>query len=203
MTRERFAAAMATLSVLPGGAVDDVRLEVYYRVLGDLTDEEFEMAATKALRSCRFLPTPAELLELARPRHLAAEAGKVYDQIRDLADYSERLGSTWTVTKIRLALGEAAAEAFQAAGGSDAFRSGDPVWTRKAFVEAYTTHPPHEAPPALPASPKERRQIGKVDRETDPKVLPFVKSIGNMPRLKEPAPERKAIVDDAADRAQR
>lgn len=176
MTRERFAAVMATLSVLPGKDVSAPLLEVYWRVLGDLNDEEMEAGATKALRTCRFLPTPAELLELARPRNLQAEAGKVFEQIRELSDYAAG-GEYWKETKIRIALGNEAADAFVACGGSAAFRSGDPVWTRKAFVEAYCNRPPRETPPALPESPKAKRMIGSTT-DADPKVLDLTRRIG-------------------------
>lgn len=182
MTRERFAAVMATLSVLPGRDVTEPLLEVYWRVLGDLSDAEMEGAATKALRSCRFLPTPAELLALARPRNLAAEAGRVFEAVKALADYSPRAGDVWSETKIRIALGEAAADAFAACGGSAALRHGDEVWTRKHFVEAYQAHPPADPPPALPASRKERRELGRAP-SGDARVLPLVRSIGKpMPR---------------------
>ena len=176
MTRERFAAVMATLSVLPGKDVSAPLLEVYWRVLGDLTDEEMEAGATKALRTCRFLPTPSELLELARPRNLQAEAGRVFEQVRELSDYSAG-GEFWRETKIRVALGNEAADAFIACGGSSAFKCGDPVWTRKAFVEAYCKQPPRETPPALPESPKAKRLIG-TKSDTDPKVLDLTRRIG-------------------------
>lgn len=203
MTRDDFAKVLATLSVLPGGEVDKVRLAVYWEVLKDLTLEELSRAAAVILRTKKFFPVPAEILELARPRNLGAEAGRVYEQITELADYSDRVGSTWSETKIRLWGGDRVADAYMAAGGSAAFRSGDPVWTRKAFVESYVAHPPEECPPPLPASAKARRELGRGPTTNDPKVLQLVRGIGNAPRLKAPDPERTKVIDDAAERAQK
>lgn len=39
--------------------------EVYSIALGDLTDEQVDAASTRAARTCRFMPSPAELRQLA------------------------------------------------------------------------------------------------------------------------------------------
>lgn len=177
MTRERMAAALATLAVaLPGKDISSPLLEVYWRALADLTDAELEAAATKALRACRFFPTPSELLELAQPRNLAAEAGRVFERVQSLADYSPRVGSVWSETKIRLALGDEVADAFQAAGGASALMRGDDVWTRKAFVEAYQAHPPTDNP-LLRIGPAEPKRLPSGEG----RVLEMVRHIGNLP----------------------
>ena len=199
MTRERFAAVMATLSVLPGKDVSAPLLEVYWRVLGDLTDAEMETGATKALRTCRFLPTPSELLELARPRNLPAEAGRVFEDVKRLADYDGKTGELWREVSVRCALGNEVADAFQACGGSNAFKNGDPVWTRKAFVEAYCKHPPIEAPPMLPEYGKELRRLAKGPEPEDRRFLALVKQTGKS--LREVKDFRAAQANDDPEAA--
>lgn len=180
MTRERMAAALATLAVaLPGKEISGPLLEVYWRALADLTDEQLEAAATRALRACRFFPTPSELLELAQPRNLAAEAGRVFERVKGLADYSPRVGAVWSETKIRLALGDAVADAYQAAGGAAAFATGDEVWTRKAFVEAYREAPPAENP-LLRIGPAEPKRLASGEA----RVIEMVRTIGSLPEPK-------------------
>jgi len=200
MSPERFKAVMATLAVtLPGKEQSDALRDVYWRTLADLTDAQLETAAARALRSCRFFPTPSELLELSQPRNLGAEAGRVFNRVKMLAEYSALAGTYWTETKIRLALGDQVADAFQAAGGSAAFEKGDEVWTRKAFVEAYQEFPPPENP---------LLRIGSGDTKAlsapkDARVIEFVQRIG---KPIEPPPmdeKRAAYIDAATDKAHR
>ena len=193
MTRERMAAALATLAVaLPGKEISGPLLEVYWRALADLTDEQLESAATKALRACKFFPTPAELLELARPRNMVAEAGRVFERVKSLAGYSPQVGAVWSETKIRLALGDAVADAYQAAGGASALMRGDEVWTRKAFVDAYLKAPPTDNP-LLRIGPETPKRLPDPER----RVMQLVKTIGNMPEPTRKDFKSAAAKDDA------
>ena len=82
------AAALATLAVaLPGKDISSPLLEVYWRALADLTDAELEAAATKALRACRFFPTPSELLDtLPEALILSAEDVRRVLPVRECID---------------------------------------------------------------------------------------------------------------------
>lgn len=192
MSPERFKAVLATLAIaLPGREQSDALRDVYWRVLAGLTDEQLEAAAAKALRSCRFFPTPAELLELAQPRNLEAEAGRVFERVKALADYSPQCGPIWSETKIRLALGDAVADAYQAAGGSSAMMRGDEVWTRKAFVASYAEHPP-EANPLLRLGSGETKTLPPV---RDERVEGLKAVVGRpMPKLREPDETREGYI---------
>ncbi len=48
-------------------AITETLLAAYVAALDDLTDEELMHAAVAALKACKFFPTPAELIELAKP----------------------------------------------------------------------------------------------------------------------------------------
>jgi hypothetical protein len=63
-----FANWMACLSEVFGKEVTEARAEIYYRVLSDLSDEEFARACRVVLSTKKMsvLPLPAEILEAAR-----------------------------------------------------------------------------------------------------------------------------------------
>jgi hypothetical protein len=158
--RARFASTMTAMAlVLPGRPLTDPTLEVYWRVLADLTDAELERAATAILRDTSrpvFFPTPAELLLAARPRDPAA-AMRTLDRLRLLAEYSPRVGDTWSVSRIRAELGEAAVTAYLVAGASSGMRElADPAhapFVRNRFVAAYDEAVARNPLAALPAGP--------------------------------------------------
>ena len=43
----------------------DFAIEAYFTTLQELTSAQWDAAAMKALKTCKFMPAPAELLELA------------------------------------------------------------------------------------------------------------------------------------------
>lgn len=61
----RFAKALGILAVAHGEALTEERIESYWITLADLPIEAIERAALVALRTRKFFPKPAELLELA------------------------------------------------------------------------------------------------------------------------------------------
>lgn len=69
MSEKQFKAAVITavgvLGETFGRKATDITLAAYTIGLGGLTPQQVETATGKALRSCKFMPTPAELRELA------------------------------------------------------------------------------------------------------------------------------------------
>lgn len=71
---------MATFGEAFNQSVTKERIAIYHQVLGaELTAEQLERACERALRSCRFFPTIAEIRELARhdeKRQVEQETGR-------------------------------------------------------------------------------------------------------------------------------
>ena len=63
MDNARFMRTMTVLARAFRQEVDEFLLEAYSLGLGDLTDEEMEYAAKRAIGTCKFMPSPVELLE--------------------------------------------------------------------------------------------------------------------------------------------
>ena len=108
----------------------DERLKVYHAACLDLTDEDVLAAARLAVRSCRFFPVPAELLEFVRPKaslEAAAreEASAAYQRVLDCNTYTPEGGACWSYRQIADEVGVEAAEAFIAAGGNSGFAWAD------------------------------------------------------------------------------
>lgn len=57
---------MQGLSMLFNYKIDKVLMTIYYRALQELTDEQFTYAVNKLVQSSKFMPKPAEILEVAR-----------------------------------------------------------------------------------------------------------------------------------------
>lgn len=57
--------SVTALAEVFGRTASEVTLRAYQSGLTGLSDEQVGMASAKALRQCRFMPTPAELRELA------------------------------------------------------------------------------------------------------------------------------------------
>lgn len=65
--KSEFAKGLMMLAEVFKRECDDLLTEGYFLVLRELSFEEWRKAVVMALRSCRFMPTPSELWELARP----------------------------------------------------------------------------------------------------------------------------------------
>jgi len=63
MDNERYMRTMTVLARAFRTEVDEFLLEAYSIGLEGLTDEEMEYAAKKAIGTCKFMPSPVELLE--------------------------------------------------------------------------------------------------------------------------------------------
>jgi hypothetical protein len=83
VTKEQaFAAGMGALASVFNRALDKTAIRAYELALGELSAEEMASATGAALKACRFMPTPAELLALGKPpRNLAIEAADAWEAV--------------------------------------------------------------------------------------------------------------------------
>lgn len=144
--RERFASVMLSLSLalqMYGRELTKAMQDVYWKALAGVSDDELEAAAQIVIRSDKEFPSPARLLELARP---PVESAAQAHRVMALAWEAGRQvipgqGTWWSGVVIREKIGEAAYEAFHACGGSAAFRDMDDPYhgsrIRREFVECW------------------------------------------------------------------
>lgn len=145
MDRERFSSAMASMAAtLPlfGREFSAKFQAVYWHALADLSDEDFEAAAMRCLRELKQFPTPAELLERARPKtDDELLASRTFLAILRRPRYSPGRGDYWDREEIESRHGRAAAGAFVVAGGTVGFRAAsDPDkerFIRRDFVTTF------------------------------------------------------------------
>lgn len=108
MTEETFANGMAMLTaVWPERAPGDDAMKVYWAVLQDVGDVEFQQAVETTLRESRYFPRPAELLAAVPTGHLLALLPDGRSKIRRNGDGWDYLpdGSHWaTLTALRESL---------------------------------------------------------------------------------------------------
>lgn len=136
-----FAEGMAALGVNSRVEVTEAQRELYWTMLADLTDEQFQRAVLLTLQRSRWFPTIAELREAVTP-HIdhAAEAVLAFDRVCKLGVHSP-VGTHWSIRRVAEIEGPVAAEAFAAAGASSAFEreqgERDLPYLRKRFVDSY------------------------------------------------------------------
>lgn len=157
---------------------------VYWNALCDLPLSAVLEGAERVIRVDTWFPTPARLREAATPAPgvPAARAARVFERLLHGAPcYDPHLGAYWTSAAVENAYGAVAREAFEAAGGMQAFRTRtdrEVPFLRKAFVEAWA--PAEEAErqgllpakhaPALPAN--DRGMHALVADLADAKAMP-------------------------------
>lgn len=71
MAVEAFAALMRVLAATFNIELTPAAVEGYKLALGDLTEPELRHALARAVRECKFMPRPAELLAFVESLHLA------------------------------------------------------------------------------------------------------------------------------------
>lgn len=179
--RTDFAAGLVAVGIAVRQAPDPATLAVYHDVLGPKTDaEEWSRFIRWALDSARWnwfpkLPEIQEALrEFRGDRPMLAEATEAYDRVLEAGMYSPEAWTTWSFRGIREKCGEAAAEAFLAAGGNSAFaNTWDEAKRRERFLAAY----------------------GEAVRESpDSKLLPAVPTLALPPAEAPPTREEAATV---------
>jgi len=151
-------------------------LDVFGRVLSRRLDtKQWERAVTRALEAESFFPPPAVLLRYGiadgAPQ---ARAGEVYAAILSRFEAGECVGPR----DVRERFGEAAFDAFVAAGGSRAFSWCEPKdepFRLKRFVEAWTETVEQSPERALPAG----AEAPKLEAFTPSEASSFLRLIGN------------------------
>lgn len=125
MASERaIVAAFKILSRAFAGVVDKERVNVYCAALEDLSDAELATATAHVVKTHtgEFIPPPAVLRKAVAPAALVVDAAAVIRQIEKLATYSPHAGMIYPVlATVHSQLGEAAAYAYAAAGGTRVF----------------------------------------------------------------------------------
>lgn len=103
----------------PAREISERTLAVYAMALDDLSDDALRRATGRALRHCRFFPTPAELREYAGANTLPLlDLDALLDQIRGLCRYLPTVGTIPPrVAEVRERCGESVARAYGACGG--------------------------------------------------------------------------------------
>lgn len=145
MTPLDMAKGLTRIGTATSHEVSELEFEFYGEALIAQTDaaewEGFTRAAVASGR-WRWWPTVAEVLDALREyrgdQPLAAEATVAYERVVEAGTYCPEGGTRWEARRIREQCGEAALEAFLAAGGHAAFSTGwDESERRKAFLRAY------------------------------------------------------------------
>lgn len=156
MTREGLAKGLALLGVAFNREITPLLLEVYEKVLSDMSDTQWEKAVTAALNGESYFPPPAVLRKYGLP-DATVRAAELYQAI--LSDYES--GAHLGPREVKLKYGEAAMEAFVSAGGVRAFEWCEPAsqpFRAKAFIEGWveiTKHEPEIAGPPRLSDPQE------------------------------------------------
>lgn len=79
--KAQFAGLLEALATTFGKQVDKAMLLGYWMGLSDLTESALERACMKAIRTCKFMPKPAELRELAGILSPAAQAALAFADV--------------------------------------------------------------------------------------------------------------------------
>lgn len=88
MTSEMLATIIETLGEYFRSPLTVPATRAYAMGLEELTDEQLQLAARRAIKECKFMPTAAELLAFAgrKPRNVASEAAEAWGDVRKAID---------------------------------------------------------------------------------------------------------------------
>jgi hypothetical protein len=134
--REVFVTVLNMLGETFNRQMTDGLLEGYWMALEDLSPEDMKAATKRALASCKFMPSPSELLAFAGKgqRDLAHEAAIAWDGVRRAVDKID-----YTVSFIDF--GPHVNAVIRQLGGWDALCTAKltdlDVWKRKEFERLY------------------------------------------------------------------
>ena len=123
-SNERVGWALSVLKHLPSKNPVTAETTAFYALgLRDLADDDLTRAVGIAASRCTFLPTPAELRDLAGAnRAEVVDAEAVLTAIAVMATYLPTTGTTYPrVEAVRERLGDGVANAYGAAGGGRIF----------------------------------------------------------------------------------
>lgn len=156
-----FGRRLSRLAVACRQELDDLTLEVYCEALCYQTEpDEWDEFTLHAVRTGRFqwFPKVGEILDALREFRgapsLLAEGALAYERVLTAGTYTAEAGRFWTYRDVQEKCGAAAAEAFLAAGGHNAFAT---TWEeskrREKFLSAYTDAVRDDPSAALRALP--------------------------------------------------
>jgi hypothetical protein len=172
----------------------------YFAALAEETNADewarFVLAAPKRY-GWEFLPTVPKLLDALRSfrgeRPVDIEAAEAYERVMASGTYKPEGGTTWNYRTVAEKCGRAAAEAFLAAGGPEAFRVTNEQWNhdkrRNAFVAAYQ-QAAREEPSARLLPPVDAPK--QIEGDKDPRITP-TEAKGFLEKLQELLPEASEL----------
>lgn len=169
---EAFVAGLASIGIACRQAPTVADHEAYYIGLGrELESDEWARFTEWALRPCRWTMFPKlreiqdSLREFRGERPLLVEATDAYERVLASGTYSPEGGTSWTFRAVKESCGDAAAEAFLAAGGHSAFATTwDESKRRERFANAYAEAVREEPAAALlPAGPVKALPSGEAE----------------------------------------
>ena len=146
MTKAEFAEGLNRIGVAMRQPPDKATLSVYYDTIGSQVEgQEWLAFARWCVDTDRFhawFPKVADLRAALREFRgappLAVEATRAYERVLESGTYTPHGGTSWNYRAVRERCGEAAAQAFLAAGGNSAFAiTFGEEGRRERFVTAY------------------------------------------------------------------
>jgi len=161
VTEKQFHKGLAILGVAYNREITNAITEVYSGAIeGEFgSDEEWLATVRKVIKTSRYFPSPAELLEglVESDAALEQEALALVDRLHpECWVYNPVSGGNYDAALVRDRLGVAALTSFRAAGGSRAFAAEDEKvvsFARRDFVKSYIQSRKAERV-------EERRQLG-------------------------------------------
>lgn len=157
--RDAIEAGLARIGVALNKPYDRAQVGVFADVLSEQTTaDEFQRFVSWGLRGGKFgrwqpsLPEIQDALRAFRGHPtLDVEAETMYERVLGCRDYNPESGSIWSFRQIRDTHGEAAAQAFLAAGGHSAFATTIGEDKRQSrFIQAYKYEVRDDPRAALP-----------------------------------------------------
>lgn len=141
LTKEQaFATLMAMVGEVFNRKLKRETAQAYWAALEHLDEAELRRAFGRAIQECKFMPTPAELIELAgRKRNVEAEAALAWQVVRQSIDRYD-----YTVATIDF--GPRVNAVIANLGGWDTLCNAklteldNPGWLRKRFDETYQAY---------------------------------------------------------------
>lgn len=146
--------AIAALAELPRQReITEATVGVYALALDDLADAELDRAVKRALRECRFFPSPAELREFAGANTaLSIDLDGILNRIVGLRSYLPTTGTQPPSTdSVRRVLGDAIGDAYSQVGHDGLFSPNETTRTiaRREFLATLGAAVKREGPSAL------------------------------------------------------
>lgn len=189
--KSRFVRAFAAHAAVFNKPVTDDLVGIYWAILSDFLIEDVERAFVMHIKTSRFFPMPAELMELIPSAAIAKHIGADEAWAIALASFDERETVVWTQ---QIAEAKAIAQ--------DVFNAGDEIGARMAFKDAYNRI-------IASASTPEWQVCQGWDKDRRSDVVTKAVQLGRLPAgheqryLPDPAPTVTvvALIESAADKA--